>query len=103
APKWKQACRGADGYVPLLVCLAVSLGPGGSGRSAADLFQEYLFLQCRCTGEADRAKLLKEVGRLCLETHWKTGKRECDYKAADSLQSRLKAAGFLVAHGPSIR
>jgi hypothetical protein len=94
--KSKQACRGPAGYVPLFVRLAVVLGPDSNAKSAAGLFQEYLFRQCRCQDDREKTELLRDVGRLCLKTYWVTGKRAWTFDATDPMQRRLKDVGILL-------
>lgn len=95
----KQSCRGPAGFVPFFVRLAVVLGSESNARSAVDLFQEYLFRQCRdrnAMTDGEKQQLLRGVGRFCLKTYWVTGQRTWTFEAADVLQSRLMNARIIV-------
>jgi hypothetical protein len=94
----KKACRGANGYVPLLVSLAVTLPAESAAKSKADIFRGYLYRQCKCEKQQETG-LLKDVGELALKTYWETGKAAFAYDENSALQKRLKEAGILVAHG----
>jgi HEAT repeat protein len=94
----KKACRGPNGYVPLLVRLAVTLPAESVAKTKADVFREYLYRQCKCEKQEETG-LLKDVAQLALKTYWETGKPQFDYDGNSTLQKRLKEAGILVPYG----
>lgn len=96
----KGACRGPDGYLPILVRMAMTVGqaqarPGGV--TVADLYRSYFLklFEAQYPDEQVRFAQLDEAARWGLETYWRDGRRRRAYEATD-LQRRLMGAGILV-------
>jgi hypothetical protein len=101
----KAACHGADGtYLPILVRMAMRVNTdSGIIVSVADIYRAY-FLKLfenqfpGDAGEAARFKRLEEASRYCLETYWRDGRRNREYRPGE-VQQALVRAGVLVPIG----
>jgi hypothetical protein len=95
----KAACRGPDGYLPILVRMAMTLGADDKvGVSVADVYFRYFLrlFEAQIPEREERARWLEEVSRWCLETYWKDSLRRIRYSEGSQLQEKLRKAGILV-------
>lgn len=70
----RQACRGPDGYLPLLVRMALRIADK-QAATVADIYREYFLALCNGKAQNPR-ELLARAGALCLATYWKNGERQ---------------------------
>jgi HEAT repeat protein len=96
----KDACRGQDGYVPILLRMAMTIkGPINGSVGVASIYRSYLSglsSQASLLNETDRRGLLERAAHWCLETYWIDGVRRRHYESEDELQRQLLDANVLV-------
>jgi hypothetical protein len=98
----RTACKGPDGYLPLLVRMAMKLqDTDGGDWTISDIYRQYFFEAVRydAVTDSEKAALLQEASKWCLDTYWRNSLRTVNYEAT-SLQERLKRHGLLVSADP---
>jgi hypothetical protein len=100
----KAACGTEGTYLPILVRFAIRVNIDAAVTvSVAGIYGAYFLKMFENEfpgdkGEAARIQRRDETSRYCLETYWKTGRRNHKYRGSD-LQQALVRAGVLVPVG----
>jgi hypothetical protein len=102
SPELRSACRGPDGYVPLLVRMTMTVAGGaGEPRTIADVYYAHFIRLFDAQFRGDEQKKISQLqaaARWCLDTYWRDGRRRLPFDGAE-LPSALLRAGVLVGAG----